>query len=75
MRFVGKCGSGPSKLLALKSIARSFNPFVDTFGNRPYIWLLERFRSFNVGGRSANHSAGMVSEMPVLEISREGTFL
>ena len=35
MRFVGKCGSEPSKLLALKSIARSFNLFVDTFGNRP----------------------------------------
>ena len=62
MRFVGKCGSGPSKLLALQSILeRSFNPFVDTFGNRPYIWLLERSKIFNVGGRYANHSAGMVS--------------
>ena len=75
MRFVGKCGSGPSKLLALKSIARSYNPFDDKFGNRPYIWLLERFKRFNVGGRSANHSAGMVSEMLVLEILRRKTFL
>ena len=58
-----KSGSGPSKPLSLKSIPILFEFIVDTFGKRPCIRFLERSKNFNVGGRSANHSIGMVSEI------------
>ena len=64
MTLVGKSGNRPLIWFALKSIARpSFTNFVKICGNRPYIWLQERFKYDNVGGRSVNHSAGMVSEI------------
>ena len=72
---IGKSGSGPSKRLSLKSITRAFKKFVDTFGNPPCIWFLERFNNISVGGKFANHSAGMVSEISALEISRTEMFL
>ena len=64
MTLVGKSGNRPLIWFALKSTARPlFTNLVKIFGNRPYIWLQERFKNANVGGRSVNHSAGMVSEI------------
>jgi hypothetical protein len=70
VRLAGKIGSGPSKRLSLRSIPKAVRPFfdMDTSGNLLYIWLLERLKTLNVGGRLANHSVGMVSEMLVKEI-------